>query len=165
MGEEDFSGEVTSELGPDIEGEVTFSGKSITNKCKVQREKRAWCISRMERRPVMKKQEVRGRYITKLCTPHFLSSCGWLGQSRQSLSPWTNYAIVSSGSLLSSSQAHSGLRCEGDHFWAFSECFTMDKLGPGTICSKMIDGFSSFLFPWEPHGTKHAWGAERISYF
>ena len=66
MGEEDFSQEVTSELGPDIEEEVTFSGKNITNKCKVQREKRAWCISRMERRPVMKKQEVRGRYITKL---------------------------------------------------------------------------------------------------
>ena len=61
MGEEEFSGDVTSEFGPEAEEEVTFLEKSITNICVVQREKRIWCSSRMERKPGVKEAGLRKR--------------------------------------------------------------------------------------------------------
>lgn len=76
LGEEEFLEEGTSKLGLEVEKEVTFLGKGITNKCKVQGKKRTWCPLSVEGRPVVKKQEVGEKCVTELCTPsQFFSSC------------------------------------------------------------------------------------------
>ena len=81
MSGEALSGEMTSELWPEAEEEVTLSGKIIINKCKVRRERRSWWrILQMERRLVVKKQEGGRRCTTQLHTLCFLYSCRQLGQ-------------------------------------------------------------------------------------
>ena len=81
MGEEEFSDDVTSEFGPEAEEEVTFLEKSIPNICMVQKEKRIWCSSRMERKPEVKEVCLRKREnpalskLLKLCQRLITSAC------------------------------------------------------------------------------------------
>lgn len=120
LGEEEFLEEGTSKLGLEVEKEVTFLGKGITNKCKVQGKKRTWCPLSVEGRPVVKNQEMGEKCVMELCTPsQFFSSCSWLNQQRQSLSG------VGRGQLPS-----------------FSRMLQVDILKPGAICNKMVNGFS-----------------------
>ena len=145
-------------------GKVTFVRKSMTNKCKFQRKKRTWCVLRIKRRPVVNTGGWREMYH-KARTSNFLASCIWLGQWRQSLNLWTDLASCPHSSLVFSTQMYSSLGLAGEGFWAFPECFIVEKLSLEAICNKMGNGLSFFLFPWELHGKKHFWGAERICLF
>lgn len=114
------------------------------SKCKVQREKRNWCVLRMERSPVVKKQRVEGEVSQKRAPPFPFFLSNWSGATEPGSLRRPRHLVPQLSPLLLSGALGSGWG--GGRIPGFPECFTVEKLRPGIIYNKIVNGFSFFLF-------------------